>query len=35
MAGAKCVFLFIWIDMAELPSVGVVAVRLAITEAGD
>lgn len=35
MAGAKYVFLFLWIDVAKLPSVGVVAVRPAITEAGD
>ena len=35
MAGAKYVFFFIWIDMAKLPSVGVVAVCPAITEAGD
>ena len=31
---SACSF-FVWIDMAKLPSVGVVAVRPAIIEAGD
>lgn len=35
MAGAKYMFVLIWIDMAKLPSMGPVAVYLAISNAGE